>query len=199
VVDLFYEPEDATPLAPEERVALLQDWITHRKELNEAEQDNIVHAVAWARRRIRQIETADILTADFVKELHRRMFREVWRWAGMYRSTERNIGAEAIQIPQLVPQFLDNIRYWVANSTHPKDEIAVRLHHGLVQIHPFPNGNGRHTRLIADLLVERMGGIAFTWGGAQLSNQSDLRSRYIKALKLADGHQIEELVAFARS
>ncbi len=196
---LFHEPEDATPLAPEEREALLQDWITHRGELNEAEHDNILRAVAWSRRRIRQIETGDLLTDDFVRELHRQMFNDVWRWAGAYRDTERNIGAEAIQIPQLVRQLLDDIRYWIANSTYPRDEIAVRLHHGLVQIHPFPNGNGRHTRLLADLLVERMGGTAFTWGGAELSNEGDLRARYIRALRLADEHQIEELVAFSRS
>jgi Fic-DOC domain mobile mystery protein B len=198
VAGLFHEPEDATPLAPEERVALLQDWITHRGELNEAEQENIVLAVVWTQRRIRQIEAIDILTEDFVRELHRQMFKEVWRWAGTYRSTEKNIGKEAIQIPQLVLQLLDNTRYWIANSTFPRDEIAIRLHHGLVEIHPFPNGNGRHTRLMADLLVERMGGTAFTWGGAELSNQGDLRNRYIQALKLADDHQIEELVAFSR-
>lgn len=196
---LFQEPSDATPLTPVEREGLLQNWIAHREELNEAEQENIVAGSVWARRRASRVELTEILTDDFVKELHRRMFADVWRWAGVYRTTERNLGIAPNLISQRVPQHLDDVRYWIEHATYEPDEIAVRLHHGLVQIHPFPNGNGRHTRLMADLVVERMGGRAFTWGGGELADAGDLRERYIAALRRADQHAIEPLILFART
>lgn len=199
MTDIFQEPADATPLTPAEREDLLQNWITHREELNEAERDNIVTGSVWARRRIRRIEPADILTEEFAKELHRQMFSNVWRWAGIYRLTERNIGVAPGLIPQRVPNLLRDVQYWVDHATYEMDEIGVRLHHGLVQIHPFPNGNGRHTRLIADLLIERIGGRVFSWGGGILAEAGDLRARYIAALRSADNHEIEPLIAFARS
>ena len=127
------------------------------------------------------------------------MFGDVWKWAGKYRQTERNIGISAARIPAEMPMMFDDIRYWVDNNTFPADEIAIRLHHRLVAIHPFPNGNGRHARLMADLLVERLGGWAFTWGGGSLANVGELRTKYISALRKADGNAIEPLVAFART
>lgn len=167
MTDLFQEPEDATPLEPEEREGLLQTWITHRSDLNEAEQDNIVKGAAWARRGRRQKPDA-ILTADFAQEMHKRMFGDVWSWAGKYRTTARNIGIDACRIPMDVLAMFDDVRYWVEHRTYEPEELAIRLHHRLVSIHPFPNGNGRHARLMADLLVERLGSRSFTWE-AQIS------------------------------
>lgn len=198
MTDLFQEPEDATPLEPEEREGLLQTWITHRSDLNEAEQDNIVKGAAWARRGRRQKPDA-ILTADFAQEMHKRMFGDVWSWAGKYRTTARNIGIDACRIPMDVLAMFDDVRYWVEHRTYEPEELAIRLHHRLVSIHPFPNGNGRHARLMADLLVERLGSQSFTWGGANLANIGELRSRYIAALRAADNHDIGPLLEFARS
>jgi Fic-DOC domain mobile mystery protein B len=198
VTDLFQEPADATPLEPEERDALLQSWITHRRDLNEAEQENIVKGAAWARSR-RSHKTADLLTVDFALSLHKRMLGDVWSWAGTYRQTARNIGIDADRIPADMPMMFDDIGYWVEHGTYPPDEIAVRLHHRLVAIHPFPNGNGRHARLMADLLIERLGGEAFTWGGGSLADVGELRARYVEALRAADNHDIGPLLAFARS
>ena len=195
---LFEEPGDATPMEPEERAALRQSWITHRRDLNEAEQENIVKGAAWARRS-RSRKPADLLTVKFALSLHRHMFGEVWKWAGAYRQTAKNIGIEAHRVPAEMPMLFDDIRYWLENATYPPDEIAVRLHHRLAAIHPFPNGNGRHARLMADLLVERLGGEAFTWGGGSLSDAGELRARYIAALRAADGHDIAPLLTFARS
>lgn len=198
MTDLFQEPDDATPLAPEEREGLRQSWITHRRDLNEAEQENIVKGAAWARRR-RGITAVDLLDDRFVLELHKRMLGEVWKWAGSYRQTERNLGIEPYRIGVEVRALLDDVRYWIEHQTYPPDEIAVRLHHRLVAIHPFANGNGRHSRLMADLLAEKLGRPSFTWGGASLADEGELRARYIAALRAADNHDIGPLLAFARS
>lgn len=195
--DLFQEPEDATPLASQERDALLQTWITDRADLNEAEQENIVKGTAWARRRRGQ--PVDLLNEDFAKSLHKQMFGEVWQWAGSYRQTDRNIGIEAYRIPADMAARFDDARYWVEHETYPPDEIAVRLHHRLAAIHPWPNGNGRHARLMADLLIQRLGGSAFSWGGGTLLDTGQLRTRYVAALKSADNHDIGPLLEFARS
>ncbi len=193
--DLFDEPDDATPLEPEEREGLLQTWVTYRSELNEAEQTNITAGAAWARRRRRK----DILTDTFIKQLHSKMFGDVWAWAGDYRGTERNLGVDPVRIPVELRIVLDDARYWVENKTYPPDELAVRLHHRLVAIHPFPNGNGRTTRLVADLLAVQLERDPFTWGRASLTDASETRTRYIAALRAADNHDIGPLLEFARS
>ena len=198
MTDLFQEPADGTELQPEEREGLLQSWITHRSDLNVAEEENIVAGAAWARRR-RGRDPNDVLSADFALLLHKRMFGEVWTWAGTYRRTGRNIGVEAYRIQIEMVAMFDDVRYWLEKDTYPPDETAVRLHHRLVFIHPFPNGNGRHARMMADLLIERLGGKPFGWGGGALVGIGELRSRYIAALRAADGHDIKPLLAFARS
>jgi Fic-DOC domain mobile mystery protein B len=199
MTDLFQEPEDATPLDPNLRKDLLQTWITNRSDLNEAEQENILKGSAWARRSRRAPEAADILTDDFVRTLHKQMFGEVWRWAGSYRETEVNIGIDSHLVPARMPELLDTVRFWIEQKTYPPDEIAVRLHHGLTQIHGFPNGNGRHAREMADLLIERLGGDAFTWGSGSLQDTGALRAKYVNALKAADGHDMAPLMEFVRS
>lgn len=198
MTDLFQEPEDATPLEPQEREGLLQTWITHRRDLNEAEEENIVEGAAWARGR-RRSPLERMLSEDFVRTLHKRMFGDVWQWAGTFRATERNIGIQAYRIGMELASLLGDIRYWIEHKTFPPDEIAIRFHHRLVAIHPFPNGNGRHARLAADLLIERLGGDPFTWGGGSLANIGELRARYVAALRAADNHDIAPLLEFARS
>jgi Fic-DOC domain mobile mystery protein B len=198
VTDLLQEPDDATPLTPAEREGLLQSWITNRSDLNEAEQENIVKGTSWANGR-RSFKPVDLMNEEFAKTLHKQMFGDVWKWAGTYRQSERNIGIEPYRIPTEMAALFDDARYWVDNKTHPADELAVRVHHRLVAIHPFPNGNGRHARLLADLLIDRLGGKLFSWGGSSLNNVGELRSKYIAALKAADGNDIGPLLAFARS
>lgn len=198
MTDLFQEPDDATPLAPGEREGLLQSWITHRADLNEAERENIVEGVTWARRRRRR--TVDgMLNDGFVRELHKRVFGDVWNWAGTYWQTERNIGVDAFRIPNELGNLFGDVRYWVEHKTFAPDEIAIRLHHRLVAIHPFANGNGRHARLMADLLIELFGDTPFSWGGGSLADAGELRARYVVALQAADDHDIGRLLEFARS
>lgn len=134
-----------------------------------------------------------------MRALHTRMFGEVWQWAGTFRTTERNIGIQAYRIGTELANLLSDIRYWIAQKTFPPDEIAIRFHHRLVAIHPFPNGNGRHARLAADLVIERLGGKPFNWGSGSLADVGELRARYVSALRTADNHDIGPLLEFARS
>ena len=173
---------------------LIPAHIAYRRELNEAEQENISRAQDWALNRRR-----DPLSEKFVKDLHRRMFGDVWRWAGRLRMSERNLGIVFHEIPVALRQLLDDTRAWIEYQTYPPDEIAVRFHHRLVLIHSFPNGNGRHARLMADLLVMRLGGERFSWGSANLQDAGTVRQRYIAALRAADDQDIGPLLAFARS
>ena len=192
--ELFQEPEDVTLLTPEERAGLIPAHIAYRAELNASEQENIARGQDWALARKR-----DLLSEKFIKDLHERMLGDVWRWGGKFRTTERNLGIRYYEIPMVVRQLLDDAKAWLEYKTYPPEEIAVRFHHRLVQNHPFPNGNGRHSRLMADLLVMGLGSERFTWGRANLQKASEVRRQYIEALRAADNHDYGPLLRFARS
>lgn len=197
MTDLFQEPNDATPLDPALRGDLIQTWVTTRADLNEAEEENILKGAAWARRR--RGGTEALLSEDFSKSLHKQMFGEVWKWASMYRQTELNIGIAPQLVAAEMPVLFDNARFWVEHKTYSPDEIAVRLHHRLTQIHGFPNGNGRHARMMADLLIEKLGGKPFTWGSGSIHDTGTLRTTYVNALRAADNHDFGPLLEFARA
>ena len=193
--DLFDDEDDAaTPLTAEERASLIPAYITLRRELNEVEQIGIADADRWAFARKR-----NVLDEKFLKNLHKRMFGKVWRWAGSYRHTERNIGIDAWRIQTEIVQLLDDVRYWIEHESFGRDEIAARFHHKLVWIHCFPNGNGRHARLATDLLLVNLGLLRFTWGRANLVNAGDTRRAFVAALRAADEHDFEPLLRFVRS
>lgn len=195
MTDLFQEEEGATPLTHEEKLGLIPSYITQRGELNEVEQINITEGERWAFGRPREV-----LDVGFLRELHKRMFGEVWRWAGDY-SKERNrrIGSDDYQIPIDLRALMGEVQAWIELESFPPDEIALRFHHRLTQIHPFPNGNGRFSRTAADLLITRLGGERFSWGRVNLVNASTTRREYIDTLRAADDHIQEPLLAFARS
>jgi Fic-DOC domain mobile mystery protein B len=192
---LLDEAKGATPVTPEERDGLIPSHVTLHSELNELEQQNILEADGWASLRKR-----DPVNEPFGRNLHRRMFRAVWRWAGTYRTSDKNIGGVPWQLiqPRLY-EALDQTRYWIENETFPPDEIAVRFHHALVFIHPFPNGNGRWSRLMGDILVVKLGQKRFTRGGRALRAAGETRDAYIATLKAADDHDFAQLHPFARS
>jgi Fic-DOC domain mobile mystery protein B len=192
--DRFEEPDDATPLTAEERADLIPAHIAYRSELNDVEQENIVRGQDWALRRRR-----DLLTEKFTKDLHRHMLGDVWRWAGRFRTTEKNLGIPYYEIPVALRQLLDDTKAWIEHGAYQPDEITVRFHHRLVQIHPFPNGNGRHARLMADLLVMSLGKERFSWGRANVQDAGALRRGYITAMQAADNYDFGPLLAFARS
>ncbi|WEK33927.1 MAG: mobile mystery protein B [Candidatus Pseudobacter hemicellulosilyticus] len=189
-------PPGATPLDEDELDGLKLKHITARVELDRWEQDNIQDALAWVARRRRK----DILTEEFVCLLHKKMFEKVWKWAGRFRRTDKNIGIQWLEIPVSVRQLLDDVRYWVEQKVFSPDEIAYRLHHKLVFIHLFPNGNGRHSRLLSDILLwEVFKKEPFTWGSQQLTDAGKARKQYIAALKAADLQDYSLLEKFVRS
>jgi Fic-DOC domain mobile mystery protein B len=194
---LFTTGDGNTPLSPEEQDELIPSLST-REELNEWERQNIIAAHAWAFSR-RGFIRRDLLTEDYVRELHRRMFDQTWGWAGTYRSMEKNLGIPHYRIREELANLLADARVWIEHTTYSPDEIAIRLHHRLVLIHPFANGNGRHARLMADLLVQKLGRPVFSWGSADIMSVGALRRAYIDALQSADRHEIQPLLLFARS
>ena len=191
---LFEQDDAATPLTEEEKTDLIPSYVTLRRELNEIEQANIIEAEQWAFNRRR-----DVLDEAFLLSLHKRMFGQVWKWAGKIRKTDRNIGVDPWQIEVELRQLIDDTKYWIEHETYLLDEIAARFHHKLVWIHPFPNGNGRHSRMATDLLLVALFRPRFTWGSASLIDPNETRRTYVAALRAADKHDIELLLAFVRS
>jgi len=187
-------PPGATLLDADELASMVPGHITTQGELNEWEQANIVQGNLWARK-----QRKEILNDAFVRQLHKQMFGETWRWAGEFRKSNKNIGIDWPKISVELRKLLDDVHYQIEHASCPPDEIAVRFHHRLVVIHPFPNGNGRHARLMADLLVERLGQPRFTWGSRSLVDTGETRQSYIAALQAADARDYAALLAFARS
>jgi Fic-DOC domain mobile mystery protein B len=187
-----------TPLDEEEKDGLLILTISTRGELDEFEQQNIEKAVQWILGRAFKPEL--FFTEEFVRMLHKRMYADVWAWAGEFRKTNKNIGVDKWKVPSDLKYLLDDAKYWHENNTYTQDEIAVRFKHRIVSIHCFPNGNGRHSRLMADIIIEKIyKQPVFSWGAANLSDEGDTRKSYLKAVKTADTGDYSLLLAFARS
>ncbi len=194
MIGIFDAVKNATPLSPKERDGLIPTHITLRSELNELEQKNIAQADSWAFLRKR-----NVLDENFLNGLHRRMLRDVWRWAGEYRKTEKNLGVLPHLIQPGVYQIIGDMRFASQQKSFEPDELALRLSHRLVAVHPFANGNGRWSRLVGDLMIVKQGGKRFTWGSANLQTEGKDRDQYIEALRAADNHDYEPLIKFARS
>ena len=192
-------PPGATPLDPNEIEGLIPDYITTQSELNILEQQNIIEGINWADRQ----KKPDVLSITFNYELHRRMFNQVWQWAGKPRTTDKNIGFHWQQIPTQLDSLFENTRYWIENKTYKWDELAIRFHHKLVSIHAFPNGNGRHARLMTDILLKSNDQKPFTWGENMYSSPIEVEGKtrkvYISALKKADQNNFVDLIKFAKS
>ena len=201
----FQYAAGATPLDADETEGLVPSHITTQGDLNAWEQANILQGAKWAalqsaRWAARQ-KKLELLDEGFVRTLHHRMFDQTWKWAGRFRQSNKNIGVDWPQVSVKLRNLLDNTRYQIENQIYAADEIAVRFHHQLVWIHAFPNGNGRHARLMADLLVMQLGRSRLTWGGdaAPLASVGVMRDRYLAALRAADQGSFAGLIAFARS
>lgn len=190
----FEEPDGATPLDPDELQGLKFPHVTTRGELDELEQANIEQGLAWIARR----RGGSVFDDGFIRTLHKRLFGDVWAWAGAYRLTEKNIGIDPLQIPVQLRALLDDAFYWVEHEAFPPLEAAARFHHRMVQIHPFPNGNGRHARIATDILLEEVyGHPPIAWAsGFNLQADNERRDTYIAALRAADGGDIGPLLAF---
>lgn len=187
--------EDATPLDPDEAEGLIPSHIGTREELNEWEQANIAAAAVW----LEEKRPEPVLTMRFLEELHRRMFDKTWKWAGVFRWTGKNIGVPVSSIREDLNNLLKDTDHWIEHKTYSTDEIAARFHHRLVSIHPFPNGNGRHARLMTQALQDQRGVPRFTWGWGSLLKDGETRTAYITALQAADRGVYEQLITFVRS
>lgn len=193
------QPSGATPLAEEDLAGLRQSWITTQAELNKAEAQNVLRGRVWAFRRRGAFWYLD---AGQIRALHKRMFSDVWDWAGQFRLRETNLGVNFHDIGVYLHGLCEDVKAQIGDRTmlaHPADELAIRFHHRLVCIHPFRNGNGRHSRLATDLLVRDLDRPQFTWGGVDLNSASAIRSSYLSALRTADRDgDFTDLLAFAR-
>jgi Fic-DOC domain mobile mystery protein B len=188
------EPEGATPLDPEDMEGLKFRHITTRHQLNELEQANIQSGLVWLGRS----RKTDVLADQFILDLHRRLFGDVWSWAGKFRTTEKNIGIDPLQISVQLRMLLDDARYWAENNTYSPLEAGARFHHRLVKVHPFPNGNGRHARIAADTFItECFDHATIDWAaGHDLQRSNDRRNAYIRALRAADAGDYGALFSF---
>lgn len=193
----FDNPPGATSLEQEELEGLKIKTITTRGELDRWEQANIGSAMEWLEKRKKN---SSILDEEFVRKLHVQMFGKVWTWAGKFRKTNKNIGIDKLQIGIELRNLIDDVNFWIKNKTYEPDEIAVSFHHRLVAIHCFPNGNGRHARLITDTMLTDLFNLSpFSWGNGDLTGASEVRTKYIDALRAADNHNYEPLKEFVRS
>lgn len=187
--------EANTPLSPEEIADLIPSLAT-KEELNEWERENILLAREWAIRD--RTPPPEMISDEYVRKLHLKMFDQTWNWAGQYRRTEKNLGVPAGEIRERLAALFGDVRYWIERGTYLPDELAIRFHHRLVFIHAFPNGNGRHARLMADVLVTKFGRSVFTWGSSDLIKPGEARARYLEAIHAADGGDLRPLLEFAR-
>ena len=190
--------EGQTPIEEDEKEGLLIKTISARGELDEFEQQNIEDAVEWTLTRKFKLE--NILQESFILDVHKQMFGSVWKWAGSYRTSNKNLGVDKYQIPFELRNLLDDCEYWIEHNTYESDELAIRFKHRLVSIYPFTNGNGRHSRLCADVLINHgMGGSIFTWGRANITKKGEARKKYLYALQQADHGNYIPLIEFSRS
>lgn len=189
--------EGQTPIDEDEKVGLKIKSISTMEELDQFEQQNIEEAVSWFYGRSFKVE--EVLTVEFIQSIHKRMFKNVWRWAGEFRTSEKNLGVPYYEIRPALKSLLDDCKYWIEHETFSAEETAIRFKHRLVSIHLFPNGNGRHSRLMADILLKALDEKqTFTWGGKTLKRGED-RQIYLQALRAADDGDILPLVKFSKS
>lgn len=189
----------ATPLSEEDIAGLKPSNITTQGELNEAEAENIIHGQEWALRS-RTAKLSEMLCDDHLLRLHKEMFGDVWKWAGKFRERDTNIGAPAHRIRTDLRQLYGEVHGWLEYQAYPPDEIAVRLHYRVVTIRPFPNGNGRHARMLAHMtMVRHFGMKPLPWGGSLLRDADLTRKTYIDALVGADNRDFAPLLRFART
>jgi Fic-DOC domain mobile mystery protein B len=193
------EPSGATPLEPEDLDGLIPDFVATRADLDQVEFENVAAALPWAFDQANRLGSDGILEYGFVLALHRRMFRDVWTWAGELRERVTNIGVHPTQIVSDTIQALDDAKYWHEHKVYRPEELAVRVHCRLVGIHPFRNGNGRCTRMAGDLYLVSTGAQPLSWGGARLDVDGASRRTYIDALvKASNEGEYEDLLRFAR-
>jgi len=126
--------------------------------------------------------------------LHKEMFGDVWEWAGKLRQVELSIGVKAYLVSTEIKKLVDDLAFWEENKSFDVIETAALIHHRAVQIHPFLNGNGRWSRMLANIYLKQNGIQPTKWNENLLSKVNLHRDDYIKALKKADGGDYGDLI-----
>lgn len=148
----------------------------------------------------KKFKPQEVLTERFICDLHKRMYRHVWKWAGEFTKTNKNSGSDRHQISTELKVLCDDAMYWMTHQTFPPEAIAIRFKHRLVTIHCFADGNGRHSRLMGDIIIEKLfGQPVFSWGANDLSKAGEARTAYLTAVKAADRGDYAPLLRFCRS
>ncbi len=192
----FVYTDGQTPINEEEKEGLKIKSITTQRELDEFEQLNLEKALEWTIHA--NLKPEKILTEKFIKDLHKKMYSDVWKWAGSFRKTDKNIGIKWPLIGLELKTLIDDTKYWIDNKTYSPEEIAIRFKHRIVAIHCFPNGNGRHSRMMADIIIESIfGKDVFSWQSSNMVKADEKRKEYITALRAADNGNIQPLIEFA--
>ncbi len=188
---IVFDKEGETPL--DDISGLKIHGITTRSELDSVEAENILEAFLKYIMSPEQIRSV-VFDTQFLQQLHREMFGNVWSWAGEFRTTQTSIGIEAINIRQALYQLMDDLKFW--EEAWDYQDTVTRLHYSLVKIHPFLNGNGRVSRLFTDLWLLSIGKEMLEWGDENLDNMNGSRKEYILALQEVDGGSYERLKRF---
>jgi Fic-DOC domain mobile mystery protein B len=188
--------EGQTPIDEDEKEGLLIKTISTRGELDEFEQLNIQSAIEWS---LKKIDKKQLLTEDFLLLVHKKMFGKIWAWAGTKRKSNKNIGVDKTQISIELRKLIDDCNFWIDHKSFSDEEIAIRFSHRLVKIHLFPNGNGRHSRLVADIMISKLfNKPVFSWGHSDLSKKNPIRKEYLDAIYKADNDDYKPLIEFAK-
>lgn len=174
---------------------LIPTHITTRSELNEWEAANILKAV----QKYLTAKKRRAIDIDWLKKVHKDMFDETWKWAGKFRKSNFNLGSDWHNIQEEMAKLIGDLNYWRTQTGELGEfEQSVWLHHRLVKIHPFVNGNGRHARLVADCFLYSHGHKLPIWPDKQLIDASEVRKEYITALQAADKGDYGLLESFTR-
>ena len=135
----------------------------------------------------------DLLNDYFLRDLHTQLYGDIWMWAGRWRQYEVNIGVAPEHIAVELRSAMGNIGYrWERAADWTPRELGVAVHAEAVRVHPFTDGNGRTTRLLADLVF-----IA-AQDPAELQYDWNIDKRgYIEHLREFDRHRnVADLAAF---
>ena len=193
MIDSTKPIDDATPLTDISGLKLPNNKVYSLKEIYIYEANNIALATLKYLAAPPSKELASF-SYEWMQKLHCDMFDNVWDWAGKFRKVELSIGIKAYLVPISLKDLVDDIEFWKKNKTFDMYETATRIHHRAVQIHPFQNGNGRWSRMLANIYLRQNGSMPVKWQEDLLSSENPKRNEYIKALKMADNGDYKALI-----
>jgi Fic-DOC domain mobile mystery protein B len=171
--------------------------LTTRAQLNAVEARNMRKAVVRYLV-IKPSRRQAPFTLEWCYKLHRQMFGEVWRWAGQKRTTELNIGVPFHRIDVDLKNLMADLAFWREKGEMDPIEQVARLHHRAVFIHPFLNGNGRWSRLLANIFQKQSTDKLTIWPEETVGNASVIREEYLAAVRSGDKGDYNPLIALHR-